>query len=104
MAQFPVSSGKQHLQNENTWVPVTKPNQITPTVTTVATIAKPVITLQKQIEEQLPELAKPRPAAAVAEPSKPLDPALSRPYNWKNDDHYCKSIVPALAPPPEVSD
>lgn len=99
MSQFPVSSGKQHQKVENTWVPVTTSSTPT-TVTTVATISKPVVTLQKQIQEQLPELARPKPPA---EPPKPLDPVLSRPYDWKSDDHYLsKSIIPELAPPPHV--
>lgn len=92
MSQFPVSSGKQHQKVENTWVPVTTTSAPT-TVTTVATISKPVVTLEKQIQEQLPELARPKPAAIV-EPTKLLDPALSKPYDWKSDDHYLsKSIV-----------
>jgi hypothetical protein len=98
MAQFPVSSGKQHSKVENTWVPVTTSS--TPaTVTTVATISKPVVTLEKQIQEQLPELARPKPA----EPPKPLDPALSKPYDWKSDDHYLSKSIVELAPPPMVS-
>lgn len=103
MSQFPVSSGKQHQKVENTWVPVTTST----TTTTVATItstasAKPVMTLEKQIQEQLPELAKPKPPPVV-EPPKPLDPILTKPYNWKSDDHYLSnSIVTELAPPPQV--
>lgn len=98
MSQFPVSSGKQHQKVENTWVPVTTSTQTTaPTVTTVATIAKPIVTLQAQIQQQLPELARPKPPI-------PLDPVLTRPYNWKSDDHFfTKSIIPELAPPPQVN-
>jgi len=100
MSQFPVSSGKQHQKVENTWVPVTTSSTPT-TVTTVATISRPVVTLEKQIQEQLPELARPKPPP---EPPKPLDPALSRPYDWKSDDHYLsKSIIPELAPMSQVS-
>lgn len=83
-------------------MPVTTSN----TCNTVATLTPststaraPVVTLQSQIQEQLPELARPK----VVEPPKPLDPALSKPYDWKSDDHYLsKSIVPELAPPPMV--
>ena len=101
MSQFPVSSGKQHQKVENTWVPVTTSTPST-TVTSVATLSKPLITLQKQILEQLPELARPKPTP-IAEPPKPLDPVLTKPYDWKSDDHYLsKSIVPELAPPPQV--
>lgn len=102
MSQFPVSSGKQHQKVENIWVPVTTSSAPT-TSTTVATISKSVVTLEKQIQEQLPDLARPKPVM-VPEPPKPLDPALTRPYDWKSDDHYLsKSIVPELAPPPLVS-
>lgn len=102
MSQFPVSSGKQHQKVENTWVPVTTTNTTT-TVATITSVSKPVMTLEKQIQEQLPELAKPKPTPAI-EPPKPLDPMLSKPYDWKSDDHYLsKSIVAELAPPPEVS-
>jgi hypothetical protein len=102
MSQFPVSSGKQHQKVENTWVPVTTTSSTTTTVTTVATIPKPVVTLEKQIQEQLPELAKPKPPPL--EPPPPLNPALLKPYDWKSDDHYLsKIIVPELAPPPQVS-
>lgn len=102
MSQFPVSSGKQHQKVENTWVPVTTPNTAaTSTVTTVATISKPLVTLQSQIQEQLPELTRPKPPP---EPPKKLDPILSKPYDWKSDQHYLsKSIIPELAPPPLVS-
>lgn len=100
MSQFPVSSGKQHQKVENTWVPVTTTSSAA-TITTVATISKPVVTLEKQIQEQLPELARPKPAPVV-EPPRPLDPALTRPYDWKSDQHYLsKSIIPELAPPPK---
>lgn len=101
MSQFPVSSGKQHQKVENTWVPVTTSS--TSTTSTVATIPKPVVTLEKQIQEQLPELARPKPTPVV-ESVKPLDLALSKPYDWKSDDHYLsKSIVPELTLPPIVS-
>ena len=101
MSQFPVSSGKQHQKIENTWVPVTTSNTTT-TVATIATTSRPVMTLEKQIQEQLPELAKPKPTPVV-EPSKQLDPVLTKPYDWKSDDHYLsKSIVPELAPPAVV--
>lgn len=101
MSQFPVSSGKQHQKVENTWVPVTTSS--TPaTVTTVATVSKPILTLERQIQEQLPELAKPKPLPL--EPPPPLHPALMKPYDWKSDDHYLsKTIVPELAPQPQVS-
>ena len=101
MSQFPVSSGKQHQKVENTWVPVTTTNTTSTTVTTVATISKPMVTLQSQIQEQLPELARPKPSIM---PPMPLDPALSKPYDWKSDDHYLsKSIIPELIqPPPQV--
>lgn len=57
------------------------------------------MTLEKQIQEQLPELAKPK----VSSEQKPLNPVLSRPYDWKSDDHYMPpAIVPELAPPPPV--
>lgn len=104
MSQFPVSSGKQHQKVENTWVPVTTSNT-TSTVSTVATVAKPIITLQKQIQEQLPELARPKPPPILEPPPLPLDPALTKPYDWKSDDHYLSksvAIIPELAPPPMV--
>lgn len=50
-----------------------------------------VMTLQKQIEEQLPELTKPKMIPAPYEPLKepPLPPpSLFQPYDWKTDDHY----------------
>ncbi|XP_070506252.1 protein Son [Chironomus tepperi] len=105
MAQFPVSSGKQHQQVENTWVPVTTStvatvsNTTTSTTSSSTTATKQIMTLQKQIQEQLPELAKPKPLPPP--PAPPLNPVLSRPYDWKSDDHYCKTIFPTLAPPPE---
>lgn len=106
MAQFPVSSGKQHQMVENVWVPVTTSSisstttaQTTTTITASSSSTQ-VVTLQKQIQEQLPELAKPKPPT---EPAAPLNPVLSKPYDWKSDDHYCKSIVPAVAVPSEVS-
>lgn len=106
MAQFPVSSGKQHSKIENTWIPVTTTSTSSTattsstTISTVANAPKTVMTLEKQIQEQLPELAKPK----VAAEQKPLNPVLARPYNWKNDDHYMSAaIVPELAPPPPVS-
>lgn len=107
MAQFPVSSGKQHQMVENVWVPVTTKQSTAATSTTTTTTAstttsKQVVTLQKQIQEQLPELAKPKPPPPP-EPAPPLNPVLSRPYDWKSDDHYCKNIVPTLGPPPEPS-
>lgn len=103
MAQFPVSSGKHHSKIENTWIPVTTSSTATSTTSsttsTAANVPKPVMTLEKQIQEQLPELAKPK----VAAEQKPLNPVLSRPYNWKSDDHYMPpTIVPELAPPPPV--
>lgn len=102
MSQFPVSSGKQHQKVENTWVPVTT-STTTTTVATIPTVSKQVMTLEKQIQEQLPELARPKPTPVV-EPPKPLDPALTKPYDWKSDDHYLsKSIISELAPPPQVS-
>lgn len=114
MAQFPVSSGKQHQMVENVWVPVTKSNtsattSSTDTTTTTAastsSSSKKVVTLQKQIQEQLPELAKPKPLPPPPPlPQEPINPALLRPYDWKSDDHYCKTIVPTLAPPSEVSE
>lgn len=103
MAKFPVSSGKQHQKVADTWVPVTTSSApSSAATTTVATISKPIVTLQKQIEEQLPELAMLKPVLPPAEPPRPLDPALTRPYDWKSDDHYCRAIVPTLQPPPEV--
>jgi protein SON len=99
MSQFPVSSGKQHQKVENTWVPVTTSNSTTTVATITSSTAKPVMTLQKQIQEQLPELVRPKPT--VAEPPKPLDPALSRPYDWKSDDHYLSKSIIELAPPPQ---
>ena len=108
MSQFPVSSGKQHQLVENTWVPVTTSTAATTSSTTTSTStassssSKQVMTLQKQIQEQLPELAKPKPPPLPAPPAPPLNPVLSRPYDWKSDDHYCKTIFPTLAPPPDV--
>lgn len=104
MSQFPVSSGKQHSLVENAWVPVTTSNGGTTTSTTTTTsTSKSVVTLSKQIQEQLPELAKPKPKV-VAE----INPVLAKPYDWKSDDHYCKSIVPASdvpsQPPVDVSE
>ncbi|CAG9802283.1 unnamed protein product [Chironomus riparius] len=104
MAQFPVSSGKQHQSVENTWVPVTTAtaaatSSTATTTTTSNSSSKQIMTLQKQIQEQLPELAKPKPLPPP--PAPPLNPVLSRPYDWKSDDHYCKTIFPTLAPPPE---
>lgn len=83
-------------------MPVTSTNSVN-TVATLSTATStsraPVVTLQSQIQEQLPELARPK----VVEPPKPLDPVLTKPYDWKSDDHYLsKSIVPELAPPPLV--
>jgi hypothetical protein len=106
MAQFPVSSGKHHSKIENTWIPVTTTSQVTATTSSTttslnstSTAPKQIVTLEKQIQEQLPELAKPK----VIE-QKPLNPVLTKPYNWKSDDHYMSSaIVPELAPPPAVS-
>lgn len=99
MSQFPVSSGKQHQKVENTWVPVTSSR--TSATITMAIISKPIVTLEKQIQEQLPELTRPK-AAPVVEVMKPLDPAL--PYDWKSDDHYLsKSIIPEITLPPVVS-
>lgn len=50
------------------------------------------MTLQKQIEEQLPELTKPKLIPALYEPLKepPLPPPslFQPPYDWKTDDHY----------------
>lgn len=50
------------------------------------------MTLQKQIEEQLPELTKPKPIPVPYEPLKepPLPPPslFQPPYDWKTDDHY----------------
>lgn len=95
MAQFPVSSGKHHNAVENTWIPVTTTKGGTTTSTTITTSTssmKSVVTLSKQIQEQLPELAKPK--------SVDINPVLTKPYDWKSDDHYCKSIVPALEAPP----
>lgn len=105
MAQFPVSSGKQHQLVENTWVPVTTSTVATTSSTTISTtasssVSKEVVTLQKQMQEQLPEHVKPKPLPPP--PAPPLNPVLSRPYDWKSDDHYCKTIFPTLAPPPEV--
>jgi hypothetical protein len=110
MSQFPVSSGKQHSIVENTWIPVTTTNSssttTTSSVTTVATISKPVTTLTKQIQEQLPELAMPKPkpvvTPAASSSTEANIPTNVKPYDWKSDDHYCKAIVPELAPPPEV--
>jgi hypothetical protein len=102
MSQFPVSSGKQHQKVENTWVPVTSTTSSSSTITTVATIPKPTMTLEKQIQEQLPELARPKLSAPAVEPSKPMDPALSRPYDWKSDDHYLSKSIVEIAPPPIV--
>jgi hypothetical protein len=105
MAQFPVSSGKQHSIVENTWIPVTTSSTNTATTTTtVATIttAKPKVTLTSQIQEQLPELAKPKPKPPTVPPPPEKDPTPSRPYDWKSDDHYCRNIVPTLDAPPEV--
>lgn len=102
MSQFPVSSGKQHLAIESEWVPVTTsitaPTKVTST-TTVAVIPKPApITLEKQIQEQLPELVpKPSIILPLSEPPKPPDVLLGRPYDWKTDDHYKSMTVP---PPP----
>lgn len=106
MAQFPVSSGKQHQLVENTWVPVTSStaastSSTTTTTTSTSSSSKQIMTLQKQIQEQLPELAKPKPLPPP--PAPPLNPVLSKPYDWKSDDHYCKTIFPTLAPPPEVN-
>lgn len=90
MSQFPVSSGKQHHNVENTWVPVTTSNGTSSsTATTTTSTSKSVTTLSKQIQEQLPELAKPKSKQAAAD----INPALAKPYDWKSDDHYCKSIV-----------
>lgn len=107
MAQFPVSSGKHHLKIENTWIPVTTTStsatSTTSTTTSTSTTNAPKtvpMTLEKQIQEQLPELAKPK----VANEQKAVNPVLLRPYNWKNDEHYMSAaIVPELAPPPPVS-
>lgn len=106
MAQFPVSSGKHHSKIENTWIPVTTTQSTSSTITTTTStsstsshpVQKQYMTLEKQIQEQLPELAKPK----VIE-QKPINPALTKPYNWKNDDHYMPAaIIPELAPPPAV--
>jgi hypothetical protein len=108
MSQFPVSSGRHHSNIENTWIPVTTTSHqmtastsTTTTTTTsnfTSTASKQIVTLEKQIQEQLPELAKPK----VVE-QKPLNPVLAKPYNWKSDDHYMSSaIIPELAPPPAV--
>jgi hypothetical protein len=96
MSQFPVSSGKQHSLVENAWIPVTTSNGSSSmtTTTTTSNSTKSLVTLSKQIQEQLPELAKPKPKVD-------LNPVLQKPYDWKSDDHYCKSIVPALEPPPQ---
>lgn len=104
MSQFPVSSGKQHSLVENAWVPVTTSNGSSSTSTTTTTsTSKSVVTLSKQIQEQLPELAKPKP-----KPVADINPNLAKPYDWKSDDHYCKSIVPAVEaytqPPVDVSE
>ena len=108
MSQFPVSSGKQHSLVEKAWVPVTTSNgsSSTTTSTTTSSSRKSVVTLSKQIEEQLPELAKPK-----EKPKTDINPVLTKPYDWKNDDHYCKSIVPATEveaaegqPPVDVSE
>lgn len=98
MSQFPVSSGKQHSLVENAWVPVTTSNGGSSTTTTTTT-SKSVVTLSKQIQEQLPELAKPK---SKSKPAVELPPVLSKPYDWKNDDHYCKSIVAANEMPPPL--
>jgi hypothetical protein len=106
MSQFPVSSGRHHSKIENTWIPVTTTShQMTASTSTTtitsssnSTASKQIVTLEKQIQEQLPELAKPK----VIE-HKPLNPVLTKPYNWKSDDHYMPSaIIPELAPPPAV--
>ncbi|KAG5674610.1 hypothetical protein PVAND_004564 [Polypedilum vanderplanki] len=99
MAQFPVSSGKQHQMVENAWIPVKSTNpstSTTSTTTTTSALSKTTTSLTKQIQEQLPELAKPKPPL----PAVDINPALQRPYDWKSDEHYCKDIIPALAPPP----
>lgn len=102
MSQFPVSSGKQHQKVENNWVPVTVSN--TSTISMVATIPKTVITLQKQIQEQLPELARSKVTSVEQPQSKPLDSVLSKPYDWKSDDHYSsKSVVAEFLLPTLVS-
>lgn len=105
MSQFPVSSGKQHQMVENVWMPVkstavTTSSTTTTTTSTVATL-KSVTTLTKQIQEQLPELAQPKPK----QPPLPteINPALTKPYDWKSDVHYCKDIVPTFTPAPDVS-
>lgn len=101
MSQFPVSSGKQHQKVENTWVPVTTSTTSMTMATT--TISKPVVTLEKQIQEQLPELARPKPVPMV-EPIRLLDSPVSKPYDWKSDDHYLsKSIISEMTMPPVVS-
>lgn len=100
MSQFPVSSGKQHSLVENAWVPVTTSNGSSSTTTTTTT-SKSVVTLSKQIQEQLPELAKPK---SKPKPAVELPPPLTKPYDWKSDDHYCKSIVPASEIPPPPSE
>ena len=51
------------------------------------------MTLQKQIEEQLPELTKPKliPASyhePLKEPPLPPPSLFQPPYDWKTDDHY----------------
>jgi hypothetical protein len=99
MSQFPVSSGKQHQMVENAWIPVKSTNPSTSTTLTTTTTtasSKSTTSLTKQIQEQLPELAQPKPKPPPVE----INPVLAKPYNWKSDEHYCKDIIPALAPPP----
>lgn len=98
MSQFPVSSGKQHSMVENTWVPVTTTTKGTTTTTSTTTTTassstKTVVTLSKQIQEQLPELANPKNKTEI-------NPVLTKPYDWKNDNHYCSSIELEQAQPP----
>jgi hypothetical protein len=101
MSQFPVSSGKQHQAVENEWVPVTtsSTSSLTPSATnTIATIpkpaAKPVMTLQKQIEEQLPELLPPAASTTTTDSTKAIAAA---PYDWRSDDHYNHGNLMAMA-------
>lgn len=102
MSQFPVSSGKQHsLASNDTWVPVTTSSKgstttTSTTTTTAGSSTKSVVTLSKQIQEQLPELAKPKNKTEI-------NPVLTKPYDWKNDNHYCKSIE-LEQPPCDVSE
>ena len=106
MSQFPVSSGKQHLAIESEWVPVTTANPAvikSTAATTVAVIPKPApVTLEKQIQEQLPELVpKPNIIPPMCEPPRPPESLLGRPYDWKTDDHYKSAPLP---PPPSYPD